>query len=84
MTDTVLAGVEDLDTLKGQYLRNTRDRRIYQITDVGREGVTVFEVERFGDQAYPYGDEILLTWRLVKRLYAIMVHAGEIDTKELH
>lgn len=82
MTETILAVVEDRDKLKGQYLRNTRDQRIYLIADVGREGVTVFEAETFGGQGS--GDEILLTWRLVKRIYAIMVHAGEIDAKGLH
>ena len=80
--DPILAAVEDLETLKGQYLRNSRDKLIYQIIDVGDAGVTVLRAEGYGGQTS--GNEILLTWRLVKAIYVIMVHAGEIDSKGLH
>ena len=82
MTDHILAGVQDAATLKHQYIRNTRDARIYKVTDVGTLGVTVYEADEYAGKTY--GPEILLTWRAFKHIYAIMVHAAEIDTKELH
>lgn len=74
--------VEDLQSLKGQYLRNTRDQGMYKVLEVGRQGVTAYQVTHYGGD--PFGPEILITWRAVKAIYAIMVHAGEIDEKALH
>lgn len=82
MTDPILASVEDKTAFEHQYLRNSRDNRIYKVLAVGTAGVTVMEAEGYGGNVY--GEEICLTWRLVKAIYVIMVHVAEIDTKELH
>lgn len=71
--------VEAPSGFKGQYLRNMRDNQIYFCTDVGSDGVTVHQAEGFGGSWG--GPEILLTWRLVKARYALMVHVADIETK---
>ena len=76
------AMVEDLRSFKGQYLRHMREQTVWKVVDVGREGVTVYQVTHYGGDEL--GPETTLTWNLVKAMYAIMVHAGEIDTKEIH
>jgi hypothetical protein len=62
---------------KKQYLRNMKDDQIYYCTDVGSDGVTVHQAEGFGGSWG--GPEILLTWRLVKARYALMVHVSDIE-----
>ncbi len=73
------AKVEHAEDLKGQYIKNSRDQRVYKVMDVGEQGLTLFEAEGFGGQTF--GDEILLTWRAFKAIYLIMVHLADIDTK---
>lgn len=79
MSSELPVKVENLADLSGQYLKNTRDDRVYKITDVGREGVTVYEAHGYGGETG--GPEITLTWRLVKTIYVLLVHAAEIDVK---
>lgn len=71
--------VQDRAAFKGHYIRNMRDNRIYYCTDVGRDGITVHRAAGFGGEWG--GDEILITWRAVKALYALMVHVADIDAK---
>lgn len=71
--------MESATSFKGQYLRHMRTDEIFYCTDAGREGITVYQAEGFGG-AWG-GDEILITWRAIQPLYAIMVHVADIDTK---
>lgn len=79
MSDPIPVSVPDKAAFQAQYLRNSRDNRIYKVLEVGVAGVTVKEAEAFGGQVY--GEEMCLTWRLVKAIYVLMVHAADIDTK---
>lgn len=72
--------VQHPNALKGQYMRNTRDQTVWKVTDVGREGLTVYQVACYGGDTF--GPETTLTWRLAKKIYAVMVHVAEIDAKE--
>ena len=72
--------VQHPTALKGLYLRHTRDQTVWKVTDVGREGLTVYQADCYGGETY--GAETLLTWRLAKKIYAVMVHVAEIDAKE--
>ena len=82
IVETPTVVVEDVDCLKGQYLRHRREGTVWKITDVGREGVTTYQAEGYGLD--PFGPETLITWRCFAALYLIMVHAGEIDVQETH
>lgn len=80
--DKLVANIQDLESFKGQYLRHTREQTVWKVIDVGRKGVTTFQVTHYGGETF--GAETLITWRAVQAIYAIMVHAGEIDVKETH
>jgi len=73
----IQAVVEDTRRLRGNYIRNMRDDRIYKIIDTGPQGVTVRRARDFGGEVG--GPEVLITWRAVKALYSIMVHVCDID-----
>ena len=83
MKNTLPARVESIDALKGQYIRQVRTQQVFLITDVGREGLTANRVADYGDKL-PLEPECTITWRAVRRLYRLMVHVGEIDTKGHH
>lgn len=82
IVETPAVVVEDVEALKGQYLRHSRESTVWKIVAVGREGVTTFQVEHYGGDTF--GPETCITWRCFTALYLIMVHAGEIDVKETH
>lgn len=74
--------IEDLNALKGHYLRHSREGTIWKVSDCGKQGVTTYQAEYFGGNTF--GPETCLTWGLVMAMYNVMVHAGEIDAKETH
>jgi hypothetical protein len=71
--------VPDRNALKGQYIRNNRDNTIYRIADVGKRGITAYEASGF--EGPTSGPEVLITWRAMRKIYHLMVHAADIDTK---
>ncbi len=71
--------VEDPKALVGQYIRQRKTQEIFKITEVGREGITCYQAEGFGGGIG--GPEILLTWRLFRAMYRLMVHVSDIDVK---
>ena len=79
LVETPQVVVEDVDCLKGQYLRHKREGTVWKVVDVGRQGVTVYQAEHYGGETG--GPETAITWRCFAALYLIMVHAGEIDVQ---
>lgn len=72
--------VEDPRALKGQYLRHTRDNTVWEIRDVGRLGVTAYQVASDGNS---YPPENIITWRAVRALYTILVGLEDIDMEKI-
>lgn len=71
--------IEDRNALIGQYIRHTDSNEIFKITEVGREGVTAYQVESFGSPVIPSTTQFMITWASLKYKHRIMVHVADID-----
>jgi hypothetical protein len=73
--------IEDRAALVGQYVRHRDSLEIFLITEVGRDGVTTYQVEGFGASIGYNSDQVFLTWNSLKYKHLIMVHVADVDTK---
>jgi hypothetical protein len=76
--------IEDRNALIGQYIRHVDSAKIFKITEVGRDGVTVDQVKRFGDAVIPSTTQFMITWASLKYKHRIMVHVADVDIKPEH
>lgn len=74
--------IEDRNALIGQYIRHTDSSEIFKITEVGREGVTAYQVESFGGPVIPSTTQFMITWPSLKYKHRLMVHVADIDAKQ--
>lgn len=79
-SNNIQAVIDDCKKFVGQYIKNTRDDKIYVVVDAGTEGVTAHPTSGIGGHAE--GPPVTITWRAVKKLYVLLVHLTDIDLKK--
>ncbi len=80
----MLAAIPNREAMVDQYIRHVDTGEIFQIKYVGREGVTAYRADGFGEPAKITGDTFEITWRSLKYKHRFMVHVADIEAKPEH
>jgi hypothetical protein len=72
--------IEDKRAMIGQYIRHQTELTIWLVTDIGKRGVTVDEVEGMYLPSLK-GPETLITWPAFARFYSILVQANQVENR---
>lgn len=72
--------IESPNALKGQFIRDTGNLRIYKITGIEKHGVQVHETEGMHLPKVPRHDDSIdfVTWAALRHSFTILVQAQEI------